>query len=273
MNNCQLFPVFLDSSLGRIFLLHRQAPSSGSQKGMLVIPPFADEMNKSRHMLNLLSKRVCNEGYHVVFPDLFGTGDSQGQYKDANWDVWSSDIEAGIRYLEEQGVKEISIFAMRTGALLAADLVSRFPGKFIKLVLWQPVIDGNMFLNQFLRLRLASSMMSGDGEKETTKGLMAKFENGETVEIAGYQISPDLALTLQKKYLKDYVDSLPDVVWLDIVSSDDREPPSINKKLVQTLRDANVNVIHDKCSGEVFWTSVEIVELPALIDKTISCLQ
>lgn len=240
-----------------------------SHNGIVILPAFADEMNKSRHMLNLLSKKFCDENYHVITPDLFGTGDSHGNHKEANWETWLVDIETTIKYLEEQGVTNVSLLGLRTGALLAADAISRSSVNFKHLVLWHPVIDGNVFISQFLRLRLAAGMISNDQKKETTKELLEKLLSGECVEVAGYDLSPELALTLKEKSLKNVQDSLPNTTWIDIVPSSDRSPPVVNNKLVQSWAELDIDVKHEKCVGEAFWGSVEIVELPALVDMTI----
>ncbi len=51
--------------------------------------------------------------------------------------------------------------------------------------LWQPVANGKTFLTQFLRLRVAGEMMAG--RAIGTEAMRSQLQNGETLEIGGYE--------------------------------------------------------------------------------------
>ncbi len=224
-------------------------------------------MNKSRRMYSELARRLSLNNQNVLLIDLYGTGDSEGLLEDATWQDWLHDIQACLSVLYDKGAERVSLLGMRTGVLLAADYLNKFDSKIQKLLFWQPVIDGKVFLNQFMRLRLAASMMSGDKNKETSKGLKASLDRGETLEIAGYAITPSMASSFESASLKEFMpDSSLDIAWLDVVASVDKEPPLINRKLVKQWRQAGVNIQYQKVVGMPFWGSTEIVEIPELLD-------
>ena len=115
-------PFFLRSQPGdRFCLLHAPAQQQQPHKGGIVyVHPFAEEMNKSRRMAALQSRRLAALGYAVLQIDLFGCGDSSGDIADADLDVWLRDLDAAAEWLAGQGHRPLYLWGLRLGALLAA---------------------------------------------------------------------------------------------------------------------------------------------------------
>ncbi|MGB5199893.1 MAG: alpha/beta hydrolase, partial [Sedimenticolaceae bacterium] len=160
---------FLDGQAGRIFCTGVRHPSDwqeGRRSAALICPPFAEEMNKARHVSAALCRALAQSGCDVLVPDLFGTGDSEGDFGDATLEVWRADIDAAIAHLDSP--TSLHLIGLRAGALLAADAALRHQTK--SLVLLHPQVDGRQQLTQFLRLRVAAGLM-GDGEKESVSEL------------------------------------------------------------------------------------------------------
>ena len=96
-----------------------------------------------------------------MLPDLYGTGDSGGDFADASWDVWQSDIARTARWCAERGWPVQGVLAIRLGCALAvAAMASGGLPPVARSVLWQPIFDGRRFLAQFLRLRIAANLMA-----------------------------------------------------------------------------------------------------------------
>ena len=85
-------PGFIAGERGDLFVL-RWAPRDSARGAVVLFPAFGEEMNKCRRMVRLMSARLQAAGWHVWAPDLYGTGDSDGEFADAQWDVWMSDME------------------------------------------------------------------------------------------------------------------------------------------------------------------------------------
>lgn len=240
-----------------------------------MIPPFADEMNKSRRMYSELARQLSARGVNAMLFDFYGTGDSEGLMEDASWQDWSIDIQTCVSAIYDIGIETICLMGVRTGALLATTFLNENNVDTHKLLLWQPVIDGSVFINQFLRLKLASSMMNGDLNKETTKDLKAQLQRGDSLEIAGYTLNPDLVAAIASSTLKGFMPgSNIEIAWIDIVADLERSSPVANTKLVEQWQQAGVKVRHEKVVGMPFWNSVEIVENRELIDMSrrfLSC--
>jgi alpha/beta superfamily hydrolase len=66
------------------------------------VHPFVEEMNKSRRMAALQSRSLAARGYSVLQIDLFGCGDSSGDFADASWEIWVQDVVLGAQWLSQR---------------------------------------------------------------------------------------------------------------------------------------------------------------------------
>lgn len=264
-------PRFLGGDGQRVFTLLRHPRRAGASCALLVAP-FGEEMNKSRKMLTDVGIGLAQRGVGSVLVDLYGTGDSDGDFSQAQWPRWQADLQQAIAWCAQEGLQVDRLLGVRLGCALGAQVArDAIPG-LEKTVFWQPVLDGSRFMDQFLRLRVAASMMEQD-RKESTADLRAKFARGETVDVAGYGIGPQLAAQIDQVRLAGHVGPhLGQVHWIEIVRSAETPPPAPATKAVDTARAAGLNVTLYPIPGEPFWSSVEIVRIPALIEQTVALL-
>ena len=118
-------PSFLAGAAGQLFSLYFPPRLQLSEpKGVVYLPPFAEEMNQSRRMVTLQARELSKAGVGVLLLDLFGTGDSAGSFSDARWDVWLQDVGTGLDFLEQRGLRP-SLWGLRLGGLLAMHYRSR----------------------------------------------------------------------------------------------------------------------------------------------------
>ena len=274
MTTFNVTPVFLDSPQGRIFVIHRHPCSLRARQGVVLVPPFAEEMNRSRRMLVLLAEALARCGYHAVLPDFYGTGDSEGEFSEASWHGWLDQLNCCVASMQnEYGVGSYSLVGLRTGALLATDYLKQFNACPDKLVLWQPVVDGEVYLKQFLRLRLASSMLAGE-EGENTQALVKSLADGEVVEVAGYALTSKVADGLSSSALKSVVPGrLPETCWVDLTASNEVPPPLLNRNLVDAWNKSGARVQHLAITGDSFWNSAEVIVNSGLVTQTVNFIR
>jgi|GEM_PF-310960 len=261
---------FLDGTQGPLFhILH--PPRTAEAKGcVLYVPPFAEELNKSRRMVAEQARQMAAAGYAVLLPDLYGCGDSGGDLPDARWDGWLDDLRLCAETLRERFPAPLYLWGLRTGCLLAGALAQGLQVPPAGLVYWQPVSNGKLFLTQFLRLRMAAGMMGGD--RETTTELRNRLGAGETLEIAGYALTPHMAQALEAARLASPPQDTP-VHWLEVMQGDAPQLPPASQRKVDDWREAGANVHATVVSGEPFWSTQEIRTVPALWQKTLGCLR
>jgi exosortase A-associated hydrolase 2 len=239
------------------------SPSQRPQ--VILVPPFAEEMNKSRRMFTLLAQSLKSRGCGALIPDLYGTGDSEGDFGDARWEIWKQDLALVWRYLADQGASPISLLGLRLGALLAMQCVCDGLLPANRVVLWQPVVSGNAFMTQFLRLRIAANMAAKT--QETTQSLRERLAAGESLEVAGYTLAPELASAIDAASMQ----ALPPknsltVHWMEISAA--ISPAS--RRIIDGWRDA---VSETVVAGTPFWTTTEITVAPELIERTVALLE
>lgn len=259
-----LAATFLDDGEGRVFSLLRR-PAVDSLRGcVLVVPPFAEEMNKSRRMVTELAGALIERGIALVLVDLFGTGDSDGDFTAADWERWKRDLGRAAAWGESQGCRVNGFLGIRLGCALGAEFARQLPG-IEGTLFWQPVLDGTRMVEQFLRLRVAASMMSV--ERETAAELRARLARGEIVEVAGYGLSGKLVSQLDGVRLEEQIGRhLGKIVWAEVVRSAEALPPSPAVKAVEKARAAVGSIALETVVGEPFWSSVEITTSRKLLE-------
>lgn len=266
-----LKPIFLDGAKGRLFVQQFLPDSEQSGSAVLLSPPFAEELNKSRRMMALLGRSLAQCGHAVAWPDLYGTGDSGGDFADADWQVWKQDWLQVAQMLCESGIQRFYVVGLRMGCLLAADALRESSLPLQKLVFWQPVLSGKQMINQFLRLRVVLVMMSGQRESIADLRQMAK-DVGE-VEVAGYSLSNTLIESLDQLEMSDLLLSHSSPIqWFEILARTDQSLPLPVTKLQQALQSKGCDLNLDALVGESFWATQEIAELPQLVERTVQIM-
>jgi exosortase A-associated hydrolase 2 len=260
---------FLDGAAGRIFCVGSlRAEATGLRGRMLIIGPFAEEMNKSRHLLSSLVRSADAAGFEVLMPDLYGTGDSEGDFGDATLDIWRGDLDAALARTHAE--LPLVVVGLRAGALLATDLAGRHTVSCLTLL--HPQTDGRQQLTQILRLRIAGGMRPG-GEKETTAQLRQRFAAGEVLEIAGYRVSGALAAGLESLMIADLpLGAVEQINWIEVAPDADRPLMSGNQHVIDhwTALGKTVNTAVVAC--DEFWGTQEISQCRAMIDQVMTML-
>lgn len=260
-------PFYLRGSCGELFALHY--PSARAElrlPGILLAPPFAEELNRARRMIALQARAFSRLGYDVLIVDLYGTGDSAGDFSDARWEIWLADLAAGAAWLRERG-NQVIFWGLRLGAMLAVEAAHAEPGS--DLLLWQPVVSGRSYLSQFLRIRLAAGLTAPEARGESTTTLRERLAAGEVLEVAGYGIAPELAGAIETRELA----ALPPpagcrVHWYEISSELNGALLPASSRTVEAWRTARLEVDARCVGGEQFWATQEITISQPLLDAT-----
>jgi len=258
---------FLDGDKGPIFVL-RRGPSN-PRGCVLVVPPFAEEMNKCRRMITRVTEGVAARGIATVLPDLYGTGDSGGDFADADWDTWCNDLVRTVRWCERHAGPVTDLLAIRLGCALACDdrVRAALPA-LRRVVFWQPVLDGRRFLNQFLRLRVAAAMAAG--VQESASDLRRRLREGAVLEISGYELSPQLSDDLERVVPPTGLSAPPaETLWTEVVSGEGAALAAPSLALIERLRVAGAQLQAAVVPGEPFWSTTEIVVNEALVALTV----
>lgn len=265
----QLEPFFIQGTKGRLFCLFAP-PKDKSSEVLVFLPSFAEELNRCRVMVAMQARMLADQGVGCLLLDYYGTGDSEGDFGETCWEQWRQDAETACAWLEQQGYQKIGLWGLRLGCMLAVEMAEEKPAAFSRLLLWQPVLDGKAFLTQFLRIRLAMLMDRGE-PKETTQQMRDYLQQGHHLEVAGYELTPQLAQAIDSKSLLD-IKPIPaslKIDWFEGVMNEQAGLSVASQKVVSKWLQQGMSVITHTFLGPAFWQLHERALTPDILEKTI----
>ena len=147
---------------------------------VLILPPLLHEYHRSFRFLCELASSLADAGLPCLRFCHFGTGDSDGDGDEADFETMSADIEQALTMLAEHtGHRRVVLLAFRSAALSLQHWLSRGPSADLAL-LWDPVLDGGAWLE-------------GLREEDAAKRATIRVETGQFPsddELMGCQVSP-----------------------------------------------------------------------------------
>lgn len=263
---CQ--PFFLGAAPGQRFCVYFPPAGPICRANVLHVPAFGEEMNKARRMVALQARALSKLGLGVLLIDLYGCGDSAGDFADARWEIWQDDLIQALSWLRRRADAPLVLWGLRLGALLMMDFAKGSGEAFESFVMWQPVASGEAYLTQFLRLRLANDMMARGKPNTGTRELKEALKAGESLEIAGYELAPALAMALDKCRLADAAIPGAACHWLEIVAGERGTVSPVSRRVIDEWTGLGVKTGIHVVDGEPFWTTQEITECPSLVTAT-----
>lgn len=133
-----VIPRFMGEDGQRFFTLQFLAGSK-PKAHIVFVPPFGEEMNRCRSLVATQARSFARAGYSCTLVDFYGTGESQGQLRDATLTLWESNIREVTEVLQRDSPAPLILWGLRLGGLLALHF-SRLPGLCPShIILWQPV--------------------------------------------------------------------------------------------------------------------------------------
>ena len=263
---------FLSGCKGRLFLSvqpssagHMATSSSGAT---VILPPFADEMNKTRHLLTSLMCQLATQGYDSFLLDNYGTGDSEGDLDLASIDIWRTDLQQLLQLIGQSSYQHVSFVAVRFGSLQLFDLLNQYPLPIAlkHVVLWQPLFETTKFWQQFARIKLAETL--GSDDKLTLTDLTKQLNAGNDIEIAGYPFNAvfyNSLMQLQSQFPK-ILNHQP-VHWFNSTTTSSLAP-ALQQSVAVLSKKCQLNVVHLPC--QPYWQAAELVQAPGLISQTVA---
>lgn len=156
----------------------------------LFFSPFAEEMNRSRRAIAQLGYSLSQRRIGLAVLDLFGTGDSAGEFADAFWESWLADSVVLTGKVRDRGYRLEGAIGLRFGAFLA--LATARASSLPRAVLWHPVRAGRSILTDLHRcIRIGAGAAS---RSDSTRP--PEMPEAAPMQVAGYTIGPRLRADL-----------------------------------------------------------------------------
>lgn len=242
---------------------------------VLYVHPFAGEMLSSKHMIATLARHLSGAGIGVLTVDLFGCGDSGGDFSEARWEIWREDLAYAVRWLQEQGCARISLWGLRLGALLAMDFAAHSHGMYDKILLWQPVLRGDRMMDQFFRMNFVPDEGNhAVADRIASRDLRRSLKAGEFVDADGYAVASELIAVIDRLDLAPLgkMVSAP-IHWLEIVTKSDQNADSYSVPVVEEWTRQGKILQLSRTVSAPFWLFPYSAGVRELVDAAMSTFE
>ncbi len=259
---------FVQGGAGRVLVVSHE-PDGPCRSTVLVVPAFGEEMNKARRLVSETGRALAGRGVRTIVPDLFGTGDSEGEFADARWEIWIEDLRRTLEWARGRGAVGFGALLVRLGAGLFSDAFAQADVEFDSVVAWQPVARGEDVLRQLLRMKTMAARMAGAKAEPAEQLLKTLLAGPEPLELGGYLVAPALAAALQRSAFVAGPGARGVVIELDPAAPVDANGALAAPAIASEL---GASWTTRKVAGERFWTAVEPRANPALVAATAQLL-
>lgn len=240
---------------------------------VLLCNPFGEEAARVHRAFRVLAGRLQDEGYASLRFDYSGTGDSSGETLDCTVESWLEDMEAAIEELRRQsGNSRIVLVGLRFGATLAALCAQREHLRIAQLVLWDPVVRGDQYLQELAEMHLAymneelgqrTIATPGEGDRHfPTEALGMPISDALATQMAGIDIAtrlpPTRHITVINSRASTDIERLrsawqdcPALRWTDVIESSSwNSDAALNSALVPAKEIASIVTGVMECSPQ-----------------------
>jgi pimeloyl-ACP methyl ester carboxylesterase len=141
-------PIVFGSRDRQLFGVHVPAQGRRKRQGAVICAPLGQEYERAHRACRMLGERLAGIGYDVLRFDYFGTGDSGGAGEDVTLHGCVQDTVAAVEEICALGsVRRVLLVGLRLGAAIA-DRAAAQTRTTERLVLWDPVSDGEEYLGE-----------------------------------------------------------------------------------------------------------------------------
>jgi pimeloyl-ACP methyl ester carboxylesterase len=191
---------FFGSAHRQLFGAYHPSRGSVPDRGAAVLcAPWGPEYIASHRILRRLALMLSESGYHVLRFDYFGTGDSAGSREEGDLDTWYADASAAVEELRDMsGVATVTVFGIRLGAHIAWRLALG-RGDVDGVVMWDPVTDGNRYVDDLLAAQTELDRWSLAPDE--TRALAG---DDDTMDLLGFPMTPAMRRTIAAITIADF---------------------------------------------------------------------
>lgn len=255
-------PVYFGRPSRRLFgVYHPAVAHTGPVRAALFCNPFGGEYNHAHRAVRKAAVSLAASGMHALRFDYFGTGDSAGDLHEADLDIWDDDISCGIEELRDlSGAPRVTLVGLRLGALLGARTAAALPDMVDRLVLWDPVLEGQAFLDEQFRACYSPHLLG--------RGLVPRPQAvGGGFEVLGYSVSARMLHEIGKLEIRTFANELPKRSYA-LLSGNTEDETRMRDALLSSAIDIPVQSFAGNPCWEPVWPD-PVAIVPATLIKTL----
>jgi exosortase A-associated hydrolase 2 len=246
-------PFFFNLGGQQLFgILHAPAGAK-PRRGWVFCHPFAEEKLWAQRVYVSFARILAARGDLVLRFDHRGHGDSDGRFEDASLTTYLEDADAALSTLQTRLPTDcpIGLLGLRLGASVAALAAEKNP-RVDRLVLWEPVVDGEAHGQEILLTNLATQMATHGKVVIERAELVSRMQAGETVNIDGYEMSNTMFQQIRSLKLAAEPRLFAGSCLVVQVDRNTRPPRPALKTLVDRYHSAELNSVAE----QPFWKEI-----------------
>lgn len=160
---------------------HAAPPEREHDAVAVLVPSIGQEAIRGHRSLRLLAERLAKSGLSCMRFDLFGSGHSEGEDRECDFDTSIASIGSAVVEARERAASErVALVGMRLGGSLAVLYGAEVQATEWQ-VLWAPAVDGAAYLRD----------LASDHERLTRRRARTRPLPGPT-ELLGFSFSAAL---------------------------------------------------------------------------------
>jgi alpha/beta superfamily hydrolase len=159
---------------------------------VLLVGPFASERHTSYRTWVQWARHLAAKRFEVLRYDYRGVGESTGSFEEMTFESWTDDVHCLASWLRKrEGSAPIILHGLELGGLLAARAFDQ--GEADALILWSTPTDANKVLRSALQRWMGpQQLLKSENERKAPSHYFRLLEEGNSVEVEGYEWSPEL---------------------------------------------------------------------------------
>jgi uncharacterized protein len=198
------------------------------------------------------ARQLAAAGHPVLRFDLMGNGDSEGSFSDSSLATAVSDVHAAVDEIRRRtGASTVNLLGLRLGATIASLAAEKIAG-IERLVLWAPIVDGNRYMQEMLRINLTTQMAVYKEIRHDREALAASMQRGNTVNVDGYELAWPLYSEVSAVKLAAARKRHPGPVLVAQIDRQPGKPAPELEQLAGTYEQATVTFAQE----EPFWKEI-----------------
>lgn len=237
-------PLFFNQETNPLFgCYHPGRGQTARNCGVVLCYPMGHEYLVCHRAFRQLAQRLSLEGFATLRFDYRGCGDSAGDYRDGGIAQWVSDICSAVEEIRRRaGVESVCLVGCRLGASLAL-LAGLAPDGIAATALWDPILNGNVWLHELER----------DHREMLLRSHVAPTGNAPAgAEILGFPLTRTMRAELEKlDLLATHGTPGRHVLLIESAKQVGSHP------LIRRLHSAGCDVTHELASDPMPWNWTE----------------
>ena len=142
-------PIIIKSEGHQLVAIHH---TSGQKYGLLLCHGLTGDKTEDHRLFVHTARKFAEEGYDVLRFDFWGSGDSEGDFKQTRMSHHLANISDAMNFFRQYSYDKVAVLAISFGA--AAAILAAADVHMDALILWSAVPDTHSLLTEHLNVNL-----------------------------------------------------------------------------------------------------------------------